>query len=86
MGPLLFLLHINDIGRCLKHSSIITYADDTVLLTSSKAVHDIEERLNDDINIVSKWLTENELLLNLNKGKIESMLFGTGKRLSLLDG
>ena len=42
--------------------------------------------MNEDINIVSKWLKENELILNLNKGKTESMLFGTGKRLSLLDG
>ena len=86
LGPLLFLLAIKDIGRCLKHSSIITYADDTVLFTSSKSVHDIEGRLNEDTNIVSKWLKENELISNLNKGKTESMLFGTGKRLSLLDG
>ena len=86
LGPLLFLLHMNDIGRCLKHSSIITYADDTVLFTSSKCVHDIERRLNEDINSVHRWLNENELILNLKKGKTESMLFGTGKKLSLLGG
>ena len=44
LGPLLFLLHINDIDGCLKHSSIITYADDTVLFTSSKSVDDIEKK------------------------------------------
>ena len=86
LGPLLFLLHINDIDGCLKHSSIITYADDTVLFTSSKSVDDIERGLNKDINSVHKWLKENELILNLKKGKTESMLFGTGKRLSLLGG
>eukprot|EP00112_Aurelia_sp_Birch-Aquarium-sp1_P026367 Seg932.2 transcript_id=Seg932.2/GoldUCD/mRNA.D3Y31 product="putative RNA-directed DNA polymerase from transposon BS" pseudo=true protein_id=Seg932.2/GoldUCD/D3Y31 len=86
LGPLLFLLHMNDIGGCLKHSSIITYADDTVLFTSSKCVHDIERGLNEDINSVHSWLNENELILNLKKGKTEAMLFGTGNRLSLLNG
>ena len=82
----LFLLHMNDIGGCLKHSSIITYADDIVLFTSSKCVHDIEGRLNEDINSVQKWLNDNEMILNLKKGKTESLLFGTGKRFSLLGG
>eukprot|EP00112_Aurelia_sp_Birch-Aquarium-sp1_P002144 Seg1232.14 transcript_id=Seg1232.14/GoldUCD/mRNA.D3Y31 product=Furin protein_id=Seg1232.14/GoldUCD/D3Y31 len=77
---------MNDIGGCLKHSSIITYADDTVLFTSSKCVHDIERGLNEDINSVHRWLNENELILNLKKGKTEAMLFGTGMRLSLLNG
>ena len=77
---------MNDIRGCLKHSSIINYADDTVLFTLSKCVHDIERRLNEDINSVHRWLNENELILNLKKGKTESMLFGTGKKLSLLGG
>ena len=77
---------MNDIGGCLKHSSIITYADDTVFYTASKCVHDIEGLLNEEINSVHKWLKENELILNLKKGKTESILFGTGKRLDLLGG
>ena len=43
-------------------------------------------RLNENINVVSKWLNENDLILNLNKGKTESRMLGTGKRLRLLDG
>ena len=42
--------------------------------------------MNEDINSVHKWLKGNELILNLKKGRTESMLFGTGKRISLLCG
>ena len=65
LGPLLFFFHMNDIEGCLKHSSNITYADDTVLFTSSKCVYDIEGGLKEDINSVEKWLNENELNLIL---------------------
>ena len=72
---------MNDIGRCLKHSSIITYADDTVLFTSSKCENDIDGRLNEDINSVHRWLNDNELILNLKKGKTESKLFWNWKEI-----
>ena len=42
--------------------------------------------MNEEIYSVHKWLSENELILNLNKGKTESILFRTGRRLSLLGG
>ena len=35
LGPLLFLIHFNDVDKCLQHSKIIIYADDTVLFTSA---------------------------------------------------
>ena len=35
IGPLLFLIHFNDVNRTQKHTKVITYADDTVIFTSS---------------------------------------------------
>ena len=45
------------------------YADDTVLYYSHKDVKEIEKILSQDLCTVSKWLQENELVLNLKKGK-----------------
>ena len=71
---------MSNIGEYLKHSSMITCADDAVLITSSKCVRDIEGGLNKDINSIHAWLNENRLTFNLMNCKIKSMLFGTGKR------
>ena len=81
IGTLLFLIRYNDVHRSLKHTKIVTYADDTVIFTSSSEVSVIESNLNHDINTLASWLRRNELIINLKKGKTEAMLFGTARRL-----
>ena len=61
---------------------MIMYVDDTVLYYSYKDMKEIGKVLSQDLCTVSKWLQENELKLNLKKGKTEVMLFGTKKRLN----
>ena len=82
IGPLLFLIHLNDAHRSLEHTNIVTYADDTVIFTSSSEVSIIESHLNQDVNSLATWFHKNELIINLKKGKTEAMLFGTAKRLN----
>ena len=82
LGPLLFLLHFNELPSLLKSCKMIMYADHTVLYYSDKDMKEIEKVLSQDLCTVSKWLQENELVLNLKKGKTEVMLFGTKKRLN----
>ena len=55
------------------------YADDTVVYFASDKIEKIESVLNLDI---FKYIDGSELILNLKKGKTESMLFGTTKKLS----
>ena len=62
------------------------YADDTVIFTSSSDFNIIENHLNDDVQSLATWFNENELIMNLKKGKTEAMLFGKSKRLNLVDG
>ena len=81
IGTLLFLIRYNVLHRSLKHIKIVTYADDTVIFTSSSEVSVIESNLNRDINTLASWLRRNELIINLKKGKTEAMLFGTARRL-----
>ena len=81
LGTLLFLILFNDVhNKSLMHSQILIYADDT----SHGDINIIEGHLIEDINNLSNWLSENELIMNIKKGKTESTLFGTGKRLSKL--
>ena len=82
LGPLLFLLHFNELLSLSKSCKIITYANDTVLYYSHKDMKEIKKVLSQDLCTVSKWLQENELVLNLKKRKTEVMLFGTKKRLN----
>ena len=75
LGPLLFLLFINDMPVDLKHSVVDMYADDTLIYVCDKDVNVIENRLNEDINILCKWLENNLMKANVSKTKF--MLLGT---------
>ena len=50
LGPLLFLIHFNDVHKPLQLSRIITYADDTVIFTSASDFDAIQSSLSEDIN------------------------------------
>ena len=84
--PLLYLIHFNDANRILKHAKVITYADDTVIFTSSSDFYVVENHLNDDVQSLAAWFSENELIMNLKRGKSEAMLFGISKRLNFVNG
>jgi hypothetical protein len=57
------------------------YADDTVIYVAGKDTFIIETRLSSDMKAIAEWCVENELILNTNPGKTESMMFGTAKNL-----
>ena len=61
------------------------YADDTVIYYSHKNIEQIEEKLQVDFTNITSWFEDNQLVINLKKGKTEAMLFGTEKRLSNLN-
>ena len=82
LGPLLFLIIFNDLTDVIKHSKVIKYADDTVLYVSAKSATEISNKLTDDLTTLSKWFDDNELIMNLKKGKTEALLFGTPQKVS----
>ena len=73
LGPLLFLIHFNAVHSPPRHCKIITYADDT-----SSNFDEIQDNLTSDLNNLSNWFHDNELIINLKKGKTEARMFGTG--------
>jgi hypothetical protein len=74
LGPLLFLIYVNDMSAVVKNK-LLLYADDSGILVSGKCKSDIERLLKEDLHLVSQWLVDNKLSLHL--GKTESILFGS---------
>ena len=72
LGPLLFILYINDIEVFSKNSSTILYADDTVLKSCDNK-EAIDEEHETEILKINAWLRRNKLTLNAKKTK--TMLF-----------
>ena len=56
LGPLLFILFINDLPDSISKSKIVLYADDTALMYSSKDTHEINRVLNEEVQSVSEWM------------------------------
>ena len=80
LGPLLFLIYVNDLPNCLDKSTPAMYADDTNLSVAGTLVKDIETRLNLELENVHVWLRANKLTLNVKK--TEYMLIGSYKRIT----
>ena len=64
LGPLLFLLYINDLPQCLNHCKAILYVDDTLLYHSARTVADLQHKINTDLESLSHWLNNNLHTLN----------------------
>ena len=82
LGPLLFLLYINDLPNCLYFSQPRMYADDTRLTFASADLNRISDCLNYDLDGVFMWLSANKLTLNLTKTQF--MLVASRQKLSTL--
>lgn len=66
LGPLLFILTINDINAIIKHSYIALYADDAKIFKIITSPTDSSD-LQVDLENFSTWCHQNHLELNLNK-------------------
>ena len=70
LGPLLFLVYINDLHNCMKHSKVFHFADDTSVLRNNKSLKDLAKQINSDLKNLSQWLKANKLSLNVNKTEL----------------
>ena len=74
LGPLLFLIYINDLNDSSSKLSAILFADDTNLFCSSKDLRELESVVNTELTSVQEWLTLNQLTLNIKKNQNSSFL------------
>ena len=73
LGPLLFLIYINDLNGVVNFSKIHHFADDTNILYASNSLKDINKKINRDLKSIAEWLKANKI--SLNSGKTELVLF-----------
>ena len=67
LGPLLFLLYINDLSSVLKSCFSVLVADDTDVFIKGKNLQELCNRLNDELTNIQNWLSCNKLSLNVLK-------------------
>ncbi len=73
LGPLLFIIYLNDLPQVLINSCISLYADDTAIYYQSNNANETEVMLQEDLVLIQNWMKVNKLSLNVSKTK--SMLF-----------
>ena len=81
LGPLLFLLYINDLPECLRSTTPCMYADDTQIFSSSYDANELVVKLNSDLARVRNWLIENKLQMHPSKSKL--MFIGSSYNLKI---
>ena len=67
LGPLLFLIYINNLKNVCTHTMPIFFADDSNLFQNGKNLEDIEMKINSELTEIAEWLKVNKLTLNINK-------------------
>ena len=75
LGPILFLIYINDLPNIFINCNCHLYADDTTIYCRAKTKHEAEKCLQSNLDRVSRWFQENQLVVNVSKSNI--MLIGT---------
>ena len=75
LGPLFFIIYINDLQHALNNGNVKLYADDTVLYQSGNNADEAGRCLQANLNLFSYWCTVNKLTINTTKSKL--MVFGS---------
>ena len=67
LGPLLFILFINDLHKNVEFSTVHHFADDTNMLLVEKSLKKLNRHINRDLKLVVEWIRANKLSLNTSK-------------------
>ena len=67
LGPILFILYINDLSRASKMLFPVLFADDTSVFIEGDTLEDTSQSLNNELQNITEWLLANKLTINLIK-------------------
>ena len=80
LGPLLFLIYMNDLPSQVTDRLIVQYADDTTLICSGATPSLAAISMNTQLQLLHKWITNSKMILNLEKSSV--MWFRVGSKQS----
>ena len=78
LGPLLFLLYINDLNQAIKFCKVHHFSDDTNLLCLSNSIKKLNKLVNTDLKHLVNWLSANKISLNVKK--TEMVIFKSNQK------
>ena len=84
LGPLLFLLYVNDLPQSLSDAGSYLYADDTCIFYQHEDVKKIENVLNKEFSSLCQWFIDNKLSIHFGEDKTKAILFSKGTGLKKL--
>ena len=70
LGPLLFIIYINDIVKSVKNAKYFIYADDLAIVLKGRSVNLLQTLMQGDLDTVGDWCMENKLTVNASKTKV----------------
>ena len=80
LGPLLFIIYMNDFEKCLEKSRPNMYANDTSISYASMEINELFNDIKGELDLLSSWMRQNKPSLNAEKG--EFILIGHPKQLN----
>ena len=75
LGPLLFLLYVNDLPQSLSDAGSSLHADDTCIFYQHEDVEKIENVLSQEFSSLYQWFIDNKLSIHFRGDKTKSILF-----------
>ena len=83
LGPLLFIVYLNDFEECLQFSSASMYADDTHTTIASDDINELAQMMQEELQNIAEWMRVNKLTVNPNK--TEFMFIGHPCRINKIE-
>jgi hypothetical protein len=69
LGPLLFILYINDLPLSISNCNTDMYADDSTIHISGENISAIQTKVQEDLNRIELWCKDNNIFINCSKTK-----------------
>ena len=79
IGPLLFLIYVNDINRHVHLGACNLYADDTLVYCSGSTMSELKHNIQQCVSDIHEWYDQNKLVINKSKSSV--MLATTRQRI-----
>ena len=70
LGPLLFLIYVNNMPKQVQHGPLLQFADDTCLICCGSSSESVSKLLSEDLSLLSSWTAQSRMQVNVGKSYI----------------